>query len=87
MERVEREREEGRGRHLENGSDPIVILISDLDSWSDVEYHFLTRKLMKKCFKGRKVVLNQKRRHTTNTVIFCHETAPFERPSAKIALL
>ena len=49
-----------RGRHLKNGSDPIVILIFDLDSCSGVEYHFLTRKRMKKILKGRKVLLNQK---------------------------
>ena len=49
-----------RGRHLKNGWEPIVFLISDLDSCSGVEYHFLTRKRMKKILKGRKVLLNQK---------------------------
>ena len=50
-----------RDRHLKNGWEPIVFLISDLDSCSGVEHHFLTRKRMKKCLKGRKVILNPRR--------------------------
>ena len=45
------------------------------------------RKCIKKSPKGRKVVLTEKSRHITNTVIFCYEAAPFVRPSAKIAQL